>query len=485
MFLRKLHKNKKRKVFMRQIIRVLFCVVAIFSVTLFPAKAIDADLSDLSIEDSSVADLNQAESADPSDVGSGFSETAGDWADSVWDQFYTNLISDVSAKYNDAQIHGGIAGSVNRTLDYLDRLQILVKRGDLPNVLENSFVANQGSIREKLQEVETYEAAPDLERTIVVDQDGGQINVANAIVIPIWMRSAELHFQKAASDQSSFEFVFGMQVLDTILFQQETREVFVYHVDPVRNEQELEFCSLEDAPEENDDFLSKFNRRLEQAQAVIDGVSPLTFAFDWIHKGVTGGEERTEGFSQEYWDIRQHASDVVHDTINLASNIPGPVGKITDVYGGLFYLSQGDWKNAAWSFVPGSIPKSKHADDVLRLVSDQKGAVQPLKNFNGPKSPKNFKPLKHGATDPKNYIPTEYAHVESAKRDGIIYRIPGTSKSTHGDANTVRIMRPTSDYPNGYWVKYNKDGHMIDIATGKQASGPENAHIPLPEGYWH
>ncbi len=88
------------------------------------------------------------------------------------------------------------------------------------------------------------------------------------------------------------------------------------------------------------------------------------------------------------------------------------------------------------------------------------------------KSPKNFKKPTNQLQTPN--IPSGWKSSPAKSGKGTIYTNPNNPNET------IRVMDPTPNYPNGYWVKTNTNGDTIDISTGKKGAYPGNIHIPLP-----
>jgi len=70
-------------------------------------------------------------------------------------------------------------------------------------------------------------------------------------------------------------------------------------------------------------------------------------------------------------------------------------------------------------------------------------------------------------------VPKNWVAKAAKKGKGIVYQRPGAV----GNAYTIRIMEPTSQYPQGYVRYYNQYGQPLDISgkPGNRAS----THIPL------
>jgi hypothetical protein len=76
-------------------------------------------------------------------------------------------------------------------------------------------------------------------------------------------------------------------------------------------------------------------------------------------------------------------------------------------------------------------------------------------------------------------VPAGWERRPAANSRGVIYQRPGSS----GNADSIRIMWPTSGYPKGYLRYYNSVGQPLDVSG--RPGPPSTTHIPLDyDGPW-
>ena len=133
---------------------------------------------------------------------------------------------------------------------------------------------------------------------------------------------------------------------------------------------------------------------------------------------------------------------VVQDAKNVGSNPPSPVATEPSTGAPL-----GEQPTA-----PAAQPEAGGAGSMSRGPRDPGTA-------GGPKPSPKFETPTNPPQDPPTILP------------------PGHS---------VRVMGPTAQYPNGYWVQTNEHGQPVDPSTNKppsnvtQAQSRAQTHVPLP-----
>jgi hypothetical protein len=69
-------------------------------------------------------------------------------------------------------------------------------------------------------------------------------------------------------------------------------------------------------------------------------------------------------------------------------------------------------------------------------------------------------------------IPEGWAAREADNGKGIVYQRPGAP----GNADSIRIMEPTEDYPNGYFRYYNSQGRGQPLDVNGKPGSPSATH---------
>jgi RHS repeat-associated protein len=146
---------------------------------------------------------------------------------------------------------------------------------------------------------------------------------------------------------------------------------------------------------------------------------------------------------------------------------PNPSGTLYRLAGGAAIFGE-EFGPVDWAVVGGLTAAAYLAAHPVHLSSsnDQDAAAPP------PAAPAPNDPGKSGPKPTPNFVPPTN---------------PAQNPPTNVPAgNNVRVMPPTAQYPNGYWVETNSYGQPINPATGKPPSNvsrPEaraQTHVPLP-----
>lgn len=69
-------------------------------------------------------------------------------------------------------------------------------------------------------------------------------------------------------------------------------------------------------------------------------------------------------------------------------------------------------------------------------------------------------------------IPEGWVGREADNGKGIVYQWPGAP----GNADSIRIMEPTEDYPNGYFRYYNSEGKGQPLDVNGKPGSPSATH---------
>lgn len=176
-------------------------------------------------------------------------------------------------------------------------------------------------------------------------------------------------------------------------------------------------------------------------------------------QGVPWG--RTVELDDDAVDDGNWLAELGHTALDGIGLIPG-LGELADGTNAAWYAAEGDQVNAGLSaagmvpFVGWAATSGKLARRVRQADHDPPGIGTLV-------------------TTPRGTtfdIPGGWTSRPADNGKGIVWQRPGAT----GNADSIRLMEPTSRYPNGYFRHYNSQGQPLDI-HGRP--GPNSAtHIP-------
>ncbi|MPZ64198.1 MAG: hypothetical protein GEU83_01275 [Pseudonocardiaceae bacterium] len=172
-------------------------------------------------------------------------------------------------------------------------------------------------------------------------------------------------------------------------------------------------------------------------------------------------------------------SSIGHGILDVGGLVPG-FGEPLDGINALWYLAEGDKLNAGLS-AAGMVPFAgwgatggKLINKGVRSVDNaptgggaRSGDVPPGSSRSGGPGgaeppPRKFVTTPRGTTF---QVPGSWPSRPADNGRGIVYQRPGAT----GNRDSIRIMEPTPDYPNGYYVYYDHSNQPLDV-NGKPGS---------------